>query len=341
MFQPKYTMNGLEVEDGMKANGSVHSQALRVALTSHLNELQSSLDSILADTIAAELLVGSRLEGNWVELRSFSMAKKVIVAANSLAFFGKELSREPEFLKAALDYPEDLLRTAEILRLMPLALGPFAAPLLMRQYRASKVLVAYLLPLVEARLNQSRSQPPDLPHPKHVDCIQFFVNANSRKDNWSARKIVQVILGVWFASVHQPALSLVYAMDDLCNHPKYVSILRTELATHGDDGSGGDIESLPILDSFLKESARLHPSDSISVRRKVVRPWKFSDGTKLYEGDVACVPLQAIMRDPAIYPDGLTFDASRFLNERGTGNIGRFTDTNPTFPLWGLGKHAW
>lgn len=164
--------------------------------------------------LAAELLVGSRLEGNWIELRSFSMAKKLIVAANSLALFGKELSRGPKFLKAALNYPEDLLRTAEILRLIPLALGPFAAPLLMRQYRASKVLVEYLLPVVEDRLNESRSQP-DLPHPQHVDCIQFFVNANLRKDNWSARKIVQVILGIWFASVHQPAISLVYAMRSL------------------------------------------------------------------------------------------------------------------------------
>lgn len=331
-------MNGLEVEDGMKANGSLHSHVLRVVLTSHLNELQSSLDSIISDAMATELLVGSRAEGNWIELRSFSMAKKVIVAANSLAFFGEDLSREPEFLKAALDYPEDLLRTAEILRLIPLALGSLAAPLLMRQYRASKVLVEYLLPVVQSRLNQSRSQT-ELPHPKPVDCIQFFVNANSRKNNWSARKIVQVILGIWFASVHQPALSLVYAMDDLCNYPKYVSILRTELATCG--GSGGDLESLPMLDSFLKESARLHPSDSISVRRKVVRPWKFSDGTNLYEGDVACVPLQAIMRDSAIYSDGLSFEVSRFINESGTGNIRRFTDTNPTFPLWGLGKHAW
>ena len=338
MFQPKYTMNGLEVEDRMTANGNLHSRVLRVVLRSHLEELQPLLDQIISNILISEISSAKELPGNWKQLQSFSMAKKVITAANSLVFFGEQLSREPEFLKAALDYPEDLLTTAELLRFIPSGLAPLAAPILMRQHRAAKVLVDHLTPVVEERLRQKKLGH-DSSRIKPVDCIEFFIDANSHRDTWSAQKVVQVILGIWFASVHQPALSLVYALDDLCYHPEYIEPLRQEVETCYD--ANGDLDSLPILDSFLKESARLHPSDSISVRRKVLHPYTFSDGTHLSAGDIACVPLQAIMRDPANYPDSLRFDAFRFVDQRGTGNLTRFADTSSIFPLWGLGKRTW
>lgn len=336
MFQPKYTMNGLDVQDRMTANGTVHSRVLRVVLRSHLNDLQPALDRVISTTFTNEILSGRQLPGEWKQLPSFLMAKRVITAANSVVFFGEHLSQDPEFLKAALDYPDDLLTTAELLRFIPSVLAPFAAPILMRRHQASKVLVDRLTPLVDDRLKQNQCDPSRV---KPVDCISFFIDANSQKSTWSAEKIVQVLLGIWFASVHQPALSLVYALDDLCQHPDVVEPLRNELRIC--DAARGDLDSLPLLDSFLKESARLHPSDSISVRRKVLQPYTFSDGTHLAVGDVACVPLQAIMRDPAKYQGSLTFDPWRFVDRTAAGNVTRFAETSPIFPLWGLGKRAW
>ena len=331
-------MNGLAVEDRMNANGSIHSRVLRVILRSHLPDLRAPLDQIVSKILAEEVRSAATDTVGWAKLCSFPMAKRLVTAANSLVFFGEELSRNPAFLEAALVYPEDLLATAEILRFIPSILAPLAAPFLMRQHQASKVLVAHLMPLVEERLRQSKLKDRD-PQIKHNDCIQFFVDANTRKDNWSPEKIVQVILGIWFASVHQPALSLVYALDDLCSYPEYVEHLRLELENSSSLHSG--LDSLPLLDSFLKESARLHPSDSISVRRKVLKPFTFSDGTQLAAGDMACIPLQAIMRDSRHYTDSLRFDAFRFMDSNGMEHISKFTDTSTTFPLWGLGKHAW
>ena len=331
-------MNGLEVEDSMTANGSLHSRVLRVTLRSNLKVLQSSQSGTIASAFNDSFLRGRKVADGWVELPTFMMAKSVITAANSLAFFGPELSREPDFLKAALDYPEYLLTTAEVLRLLPAVLAPFIAPILMRQHRASKTLVDYLTPLIDERLDHQASEENTL-NGRPVDCIQFFIDANSRKDGWSTRKLVQVILGIWFASVHQPALSLVYALEDLCTHSEYRQLLRAEIQACYDNGR--DLDDCALLDSFLKESARLHPSDSISCRRKVLQQYTFADGTHLSVGDVACVPLQAIMRDPQNYANNLEFNPFRFLTEQGTHNLSRFTDTNPTFPLWGLGKRAW
>lgn len=140
-------------------------------------------------------------------LRSFTMAKKVMLAANSLTFFGEELSNNSKFLSAALEYPEDLMITVEVLRFTPDFLAPLVAPILMRNHKASKTLVDHLMPVVEDRLRRARSDEKHL-GPKPVDCIEFFVDANSLKNEWSAQKIVQVIMEVWFAAVHQPALSI-------------------------------------------------------------------------------------------------------------------------------------
>ena len=337
MFLPELTMNGLAVEDSMAANGNLHSRVLRVVLSSHLSDLQPSLYRNISETMDMQVSMAEDLSTDWKKLHIFSMAKGVIAAANSLVFFGEDASGNAEFVKAALDYPEDLLKSAEILRLLPSMVRPLVAPLLMGQHQASNILVRHLIPIVEERQRwkNSDAKSPNSP----IDCIQFFVDASSRKDAWSAQKIVQVLLGIWFASVHQPALSLVYALDDLCAYPEYAECLRQ--AIEDCNSHGGDLDSLPLLDSFLKESARVHPSDSISVRRKVLEPYMFADGTTLLKGDVACVPLQAIMRDSSIYPESLKFDPYRFVDESGSENSAKFTDSTTKYPLWGLGKRAW
>ncbi|KAH8892368.1 putative cytochrome P450, partial [Thozetella sp. PMI_491] len=371
MFKPKYTMNGLEVEDKMKANGSLHTRVLRVVLRSHLLELCSPLSRILHEVFDSEFSRTKKTGEEWVKLPIFPTAKTVITAANALTFFGTELAYNLAFLEAAAAYPEDLLFTAETLRLLPSILHPFLAPILMRNYRASKTMVKFLTPLIEERLRRSKDGNWGFGE-KPADCIQFFVDANIRgKDTWTARKVVQVLLGTWFAAVHQTALTAVYALEDLCRHMEYIDPLRQEIfsllsqeETHTTSeralgvksaSVAAALENAPILDAFLKESSRLHPSDSISVRRKVLEPFTFQDGTHILPGDVVCVPMQAMMLDEEVYPDSAAFDPLRFVtpvddhdnyeisaeNMPSTvRNTSRFTDSDFAYPLWGLGKHS-
>ncbi|KAI1742994.1 cytochrome P450 [Xylaria scruposa] len=355
MFKPEYTMNGLEVQDTMSGNGNLHTRVFRVILTSHLPILCHPLAQIIADSFSRELSIGKKND-IWSQIPGFPTAKRVMTAANAFVFFGSDLSANPEFLKAALAYPEDLFFTAEILRLAPSVLHPVLAPILMRNHKASRTLVEYLTPVVARRLRGSHSSGKDeVSKPK--DCIQFFVDVNRHKDKWTAEKIVQVLLGTWFAAIHQPALALVYAMQDICDNPEYVDLLRQELSQNRHDPKNGNllpslassIDDAPLLDAFLKESTRLHPADSISVRRKVLQPFTFIDGTHILPGDVACVPSQAIMRDEKYYTASATFSPWRFMrNEKGIKSmrvkgfekINRFTSTDLTYPFWGLGRHS-
>lgn len=74
-------------------------------------------------------------------------------------------------------------------------------------------------------------------------------------------RIVHELMAIWFGSVHPVAVTVTVAIEDLCLHPEYVEPLRAECTAQYADfertGTG-----LPLLDSFIKESARITPVES-------------------------------------------------------------------------------
>ncbi|KAL8847470.1 MAG: hypothetical protein Q9221_007496 [Calogaya cf. arnoldii] len=75
------------------------------------------------------------------------------------------------------------------------------------------------------------------------------------------------------------------------------------------------INSLPILDSFIKEAVRVNPLDKMGIRRKALKPYTFSNGgPRVSIGDIACVPSWEIMHDAAKYPNPEMFDGLRFVD---------------------------
>lgn len=361
MLRPDYTMGGLEVKDNGTANGTLHHRVLRVVLTSRIADLYAPLSGIVSSAFEKQINSGDRDHKGWTTLPSWTMAKRIITTANAKVYFGAELMDNTEFHDSVHSFIDDLLFTAELLRWTPSIIHPLVSRLLMRNHRASKTIIEHLSPVVEERLRQARSGLSGSDSPKPVDCAQFFVDANSRKQKWTASRIVQVLLGMWFASVHQPVLTLIYALENLCEHPEYIEPLRLELSTlssgcHVSDDleaasqeSASTLEALPLLDAFMKESPRLRPSDAISVQRKVMQPFTFKDGIQI-PADVLCVPMNAFKRDEAIYPDAEAFSAWGFMESvrQSDGdhvdtvrNRSRFTDSDFRYPLWGLGGHAW
>ncbi len=214
-------------EDAMASHGQLHTRVLRVVLRSHMSNMYLPLSRIVANAFDKEFGKNVRSGDKWAQLPMFSSAKRVIAAANVLALFGPDLAEDPIFLESAITYTDHLLLTAEILRLVPSILHPLIGPILLRTYQGSKTMVEYITPVVEERLHQANNGGWASDELKPKDCIQFFVDAISRsKDKWPATKIVQVLLSVWFASVHQPALTAVYALEDLCQYAEYVEPLQ-------------------------------------------------------------------------------------------------------------------
>lgn len=110
------------------------------------------------------------------------------------------------------------------------------------------------------------------------------METSPKQKPWSAERIVHEIMAIWFGSVHvlstvscaqkifgHPPLELAllrmsqticFAVHDLCLHPEYVKPLRVELESPQYIAFEKTGKGLPLLDSFIRESARTTPVES-------------------------------------------------------------------------------
>lgn len=164
-------MHGFEWKDQRGIEGTGFVRALRNLLTSHLPNVLFPLSTAIADQFQRELSTHKVIEGKspasnnshqnpssdfhpppsrfppagYHRIPIFDMAKKLVVRANSVVFFGPELgivlafpkcfnicslanpqtANNQDFNDAALRFPEDVFLAAEILRIMPGPIAPY------------------------------------------------------------------------------------------------------------------------------------------------------------------------------------------------------------------------
>ena len=82
---------------------------------------------------------------------------------------------------------------------------------------------------------------------------------------------------------------------------------------------------------------------SVTMNRKVMTPFDFSDGTHVPAGNTVCVPQQAMMQDPELYSNALEFQGFRFVTQRdgAVTSTSRLSHPSLQFPFWGSVGHAW
>ncbi|KAI0879528.1 cytochrome P450 [Hypoxylon argillaceum] len=350
MLQPKYTMQGFEWQDQRGLEGTGFVRALRSLLTSHLPYFQPSIDMIIRDSLANELK--SSGENGFVPVRIFPAVKRIVTRANSLVFFGQQLSENDQFTAAALEFPQIVIFAAEVLRITPGFLRSFVASLATNRHRAANILCRHLEPIVREPDHSCFGKITLNERPK-VDCIQWIIDTSPRKNPWSPMRMVGEIMAVWFSTVHQLAMTATYMVQDLCLHDEYIEPLRQELRDYlvlqAKPGALIDVERLPLLDSFIKESIRCTNADAISCRRKALSPYVLQDGSRVEKGDWVCIPQLAMMHDAQRYASPHEFRGFRFAQANEAMKEGRMTAEVPDiapaslttatveWPMWGLG----
>lgn len=227
MLQPKYTMQSFEWQDQRGIEGTGFVRALRSLLTANLPGLLPRIKEIIKQELQLEtqLCIGADGISN---VRIFPAIKRIIAKVNCFVFFSEQLLQNQEFVEAALQFPFDVIMAAELVRMVPGFLAPYLASLATRRHKASKTLFNVLAPIVEKRLEYRRSgDPVDKP----VDCMQWLIDTSPRSNPWTVERMVGEIVAVWFSSVHQPAITVTFALEDLCLFPEYVGPLRQEYST--------------------------------------------------------------------------------------------------------------
>ncbi|KAK4185240.1 Ent-kaurene oxidase [Podospora australis] len=354
MLQPMYTMHAFNWFDRRGTEGVGFVKALRTMLTSNLPAVLPDLSTIIRTRF--EELHDSHPEVKGVKQSPvYTMIVKLVVLSNAVSFFGKDLAKNEQFMESALAYIEETLIGAEIVRLLPKFMSPFLGRLMAQRIKAQKVVYDTLVPITEQRCLERDQKNLGQKVPYHADCIQWIMETSPRAKPWTPERIVHELMAIWFGSVHAVSTTVTFAIHDLCLHPEYVEPIRQELlAGYADFEKTG--LGLPLLDSFIKESARITPVEAQSTRRAALRPFTLSDGTKLNVGDWACTPVRAMMHDPEFFPEPMQFNGFRFadpviVEEAAARSHGsnfktpqpkpsKLTDCDSTYHVWGTGRMA-
>ncbi|MGV0836369.1 cytochrome P450 [Mycolicibacterium thermoresistibile] len=194
------------------------------------------------------------------------------------------------------------------------ALRPVRAPrwLPTPARRRARAAVATMRRITEEMLQACRADP-------HRDAplVHALLNATDPDTGrtLSDDDICNDLLIFMLAGHDTTATALTYALWALGHHPEIQDRVAAEVAELPDrELTPHDVPRLGYTVQVLRESLRLCPP-AAGVGRLAVRDIAV-DGYRIEAGTLLAVGIQAVHRDPALWPDPLVFDPDRFEPQR-------------------------
>jgi len=132
-----------------------------------------------------------------------------------------------------------------------------------------------------------------------------------------ADTITGIFISMMFAGHHTSSGTASWAMIELLRHPDVMADVVAELDALYADGSEVSFQALraiPVLESALKETLRLHPP-LIILMRKVVYDFHYK-GFTVPAGKLVAVSPAVSNRMPECFPDPDRFDPERYAEGR-------------------------
>ncbi|XP_046599065.1 uncharacterized protein LOC107217959 [Neodiprion lecontei] len=122
----------------------------------------------------------------------------------------------------------------------------------------------------------------------------------------------------FLAGFETSSTTMSFALHELASNPKILNKLTAEIDTALNKHRGfcyEAISEMDYLDRVIQETLRKHPPVGM-VPRLCNKAYKIpGTETVIEEGTKVLIPIHAIHRDPAYYPDPSLFDPDRFLDE--------------------------
>jgi sterol 14-demethylase len=151
----------------------------------------------------------------------------------------------------------------------------------------------------------------------------------------SADHITGIFISMMFAGHHTSSGTASWALIELLRHPDTMTEVVAELDelyAGGSEVSFQALRSIPVLESALKETLRLHPPLIILMR--VVREEIELAGHRISPGTVVAASPRVSNRIAADFPDPERFDPGRYRDPRQEDLQNRWT-----WIPFGAGKH--
>ncbi|KAJ7744396.1 cytochrome P450 [Mycena metata] len=323
--------------------------AIRTSLTRNLHACFPDVRDEIICAFNDVLHVNST---EWKTLPVFPMIMGVIARVSNRIFVGLPLCRDKAYLQNNIQFTLDVSRSAQRIIRFPKFIQPFIAPLITNKNKGFATAVKLLGPTIENRLSKEREMGPDWPG-KPNDLISWFLEIAEGAERTTPALVFQ-ILGTNFVAIHTSSMAFTHALFDLAAHPEHLLPMREEVESvvKKQGWSKAALNSMVKVDSFLRESQRLHSGRAVTMNRKVVAKegFRFSDGTILPYGALVYVASRATHYDEANFENPTKFDGFRFARERAQ-HMANHDPTQDVFKRqmistavdhlpFGTGKHA-
>nr|QHD43136.1 P450 oxygenase [Chaetomium globosum] len=287
----------------------------------------------------------------WTEITMFPALQKIVVSTNASPLVGKELASNPTWISHVERLPMLLGIPTVILSLTPAVLRPLLKPLLFVPIQYSGfVLTRLITPVLKEDMLEfeSTADKKSLAGPKAKGKLALTSWLLGRypasvKDRMS--QLIRDYLAITFESTPSTSGALFYILIELAAAPELAETVRQELREVAPNGElpSTHLNELKIMDSVMRESARVNPFSHLVLYRKLLSPLKLEGCPELPAGCFICVDAHHIDFSPQLWEDPERFDGLRHYRARQkpeNGNRFKFANLGPDAPGWGDGPQA-
>ncbi|KAI0795967.1 cytochrome P450 [Abortiporus biennis] len=259
------------------------------------------------------------------------------------------IGRNHDFGALNIGFTMDVAIGGTILGLFPSFLRPFLVPWLTNVPKSIERGIKHLKPIIEERYRMMEGHKDPEWEDRPNDLLMWLMDEVD-EENRTVPALVRRILTLNFAAVHTTTMSFMYALYRLAAQPTYVDVLREEIEpiveSRGWDKDA--IESMTKLDSFLRECQRFYGLGNLTMFRKAMKDFAFSDGTVVPSGTFVAAPELPLHHDEEFYGCPNIFNPWRFSDKTLlppttlTASEGKFqfVTTSPEYLAFGHGKNA-
>lgn len=321
------------------AENSYHVPIVRGQLTRNLpflfNDVRDEVAKAFGDHIPPT--------DDWTPVAAHPVIMQIVARATNRVFVGAPKCRDSDWLDLSIQFTADLILGAHIITQFPQFLKPLAARFFTRVPAAIRRGRRHLERTIEHRkacLEQYGADWPDKPN----DLISWLLD-EAKGEERTIHNLVTRVLTLEFAAIHTTSNSFVHALYQLAAHPEWAEPLRDEIeqVVKREGWSKSSLDKMHRLDSFLKESQRYYALGGVTMVRRAMKDFTFSDGTVIPEGTFVGVAVLATQHDPQYYDDPDTFNPWRFSDLREESDeSGRhlLVSTGIEYFPFGHGRHA-
>ncbi|KAG5651716.1 hypothetical protein H0H81_007721 [Sphagnurus paluster] len=314
-----------------------HIPVIRSSLTRHLVACFPEVQDELAMAFAERLPPNEE----WASMTVLPTVMQIVSqTSNRISSAGRNV----DYQSLNITFTIDVMNAARIINLFPDILKPLAGRFLSDVPTTINRAMRHLEPIILERLHQEEQYGKEWPG-KPNDFLSWLID-QAEGEQRTPRQLTMRILVTNFAAIHTTSMAFTQALLNLAAYPSHVPELREEVeAVIKEEGlTKISLNKMRKVDSFVKESMRLGSGSAVSMERKLLKDFTFSDGTFVPKGHVITVASFATHHDEENYSDPNMFDGFRFArmsdSENEAFNRHQAVTLASEYVVFGNGRHA-